>query len=44
MKQIKEEEIVYTAESYSKNVLLTKDKVQITPSSFDLTPIKIINL
>lgn len=35
---------LYPAESYSKNVLLTKDKVQITPSSFSLTPIKIINL
>lgn len=35
---------LYPAESYSKNVLLTKDKVQITPSSFNLTPIKIINL
>ena len=31
---------LYPAESYSKNVLLTKDKVQITPSSFNLTPIK----
>lgn len=31
---------IYEAESFSKNVILTKDKVQITPSSFDLTPIK----
>lgn len=35
---------LYPAESYSKNVILTKDKVQITPSSFDLKPIKIIDL
>jgi hypothetical protein len=28
----------------SKNVILTKDKVQITPSSFDMKPIKIIEL
>ena len=35
---------LYPAESYSKNVILTKDKVQITPSSFDLNPIKVIEL
>lgn len=35
---------LYEAESFSKNVILTKDKVQITPSSFDLKPIKIIDL
>ena len=35
---------LYEAESFSKNVILTKDKVQITPSSFDLKPIKIIEL
>lgn len=35
---------LYPAESLSKNVILTKDKVQITPSSFDMNPIKIINL
>jgi hypothetical protein len=35
---------LYPAESLSKNVLLTKDKVQITPSSFDMNPIKIIEL
>lgn len=33
---------LYPAESYSKNVILTPYKVQITPSSFDLKPIKII--
>lgn len=35
---------LYPAESYSKNIILTKDKVQITPSSFNLKPIKIIDL
>jgi MoaA/NifB/PqqE/SkfB family radical SAM enzyme len=35
---------LYEAESFSKNIILTKDKVQITPSSFDLKPIKIIEL
>lgn len=35
---------LYPAETYSKNVILTKDKVQITSSSFNLTPIKIIDL
>lgn len=35
---------LYPAESYSKNVILTKNKVQITPSSFNLKPIKIIDL
>lgn len=35
---------LYPAESLSKNVILTKDKVQITPSSFDMNPIKIIEL
>lgn len=35
---------LYPAESYSKNVILTKDCVQITPSSFDLKPIKKIDL
>lgn len=34
---------LYPAESYSKNVILTQDKVQITPSSFDLKPIKVID-
>lgn len=32
---------LYPPESLSKNVILTKDKVQITPSSFNLNPIKI---
>lgn len=35
---------LYEPESFSKNVILTKDKVQITPSSFNLNPVKIINL
>ena len=35
---------LYEPESFSKNVILTKDKVQITPSSFNLSPIKTINL
>lgn len=35
---------LYPAESLSKNVILTKDKIQITPSSFDMKPIKIIEL
>ena len=35
---------LYPPESLSKNVILTKDKVQITPSSFNLNPIKIIEL
>ena len=35
---------LYPAESLSKNIILEKDCVKITPSSFDLNPIKIINL
>lgn len=35
---------LYPPESLSKNVILTSDKVQITPSSFNLKPIKTINL
>lgn len=35
---------LYPPESLSKNVILTKDKVQITPSSFNLNPIMTINL
>lgn len=35
---------LYPAESYSKNVLLKENKVVITPSSFDLKPIKIIHV
>ena len=35
---------LYPAESLSKNVLLKKDQVEITPSSFDMNPVKIIEL
>lgn len=35
---------LYPPESLSKNIILTKDKVQITPSSFNLNPIMTINL
>ena len=35
---------LYPPESLSKNIILTKDKVQITPSSFNLTPIKVIHV
>ena len=35
---------LYEPEIFSKNVILTPNKVQITPSSFNLNPIKIINL
>ena len=35
---------LYDEESFSKNVILTPNKVQITPSSFDLNPIEIIEL
>ena len=35
---------IYDEESFSKNIILTSNKVQITPSSFDLNPIKVINL
>lgn len=35
---------VYPAESYSKNVLLKENEVVITSSSFNLTPVKVINL
>lgn len=35
---------LYDEESFSKNVILTPNKVQITPSSFDLNPIEIIDL
>lgn len=35
---------LYPAESLSKNIILEKDKVIITPSSFNLNPIKEINL
>lgn len=35
---------LYDEESFSKNIILTPNKVQITPSSFDLNPIKVIEL
>ena len=35
---------LYDEESFSKNVILTPQKVQITPSSFNLNPIEIIDL
>ena len=35
---------LYDEESFSKNIILTPNKVQITPSSFNLNPIKTINL
>lgn len=35
---------LYDEESFSKNIILTPNKVQITPSSFDLNPIEVINL
>lgn len=33
---------LYDEESFSKNIILTENKVQITPSSFNLQPIQII--
>ena len=35
---------LYDEQSFSKNIILTKDLVQITPSSFDLNPIMKIGL
>lgn len=35
---------LYDEESFSKNIILTPSKVQITPSSFDLNPIEVIEL
>jgi MoaA/NifB/PqqE/SkfB family radical SAM enzyme len=35
---------LYDEESFSKNIILTPNKVQITPSSFDLNPIELIEL
>ena len=35
---------LYDEESFSKNVILTPNKVQITSSSFNLEPIKVIDL
>ncbi len=44
LKTSKIKTFLYPPESLSKNVILTKDKIQITPSSFNLTPIKIIEV
>ena len=44
LKKSKIKTYLYEPESFSKNVILTPNKVQITPSSFNLNPIKIINL
>ena len=35
---------IFPEQVFSKNVLLQENKVVITPSSFDLNPIKIIEL
>ena len=35
---------LYDEQSFSKNIILTQNKVQITPSSFDLNPIQIIEV
>ncbi len=35
---------LYEPESFSKNVILKEDKVIITPSSFNMNPVKVINL
>lgn len=35
---------IFPEQTFSKNILLKKDEVVITPSSFDLKPIKIIKL
>lgn len=35
---------LYEPESFSKNVILLENEVRITPSSFDLNPVKIIKL
>lgn len=35
---------LYDPETFSKNILLQPDKVVITPSSFNLTPIRVINI
>ena len=47
IKNLRESKIktwLYDEESFSKNIILEKDCVKITPSSFDLNPIKIIKL
>ena len=35
---------LYDEQSFSKNIILTPNKVQITPSSFDLNPIQIVEV
>ena len=35
---------LYDEQTFSKNIILQKDCIKITPSSFDLNPIKVINL
>lgn len=35
---------LYDEQCFSKNIILTPDRVQITPSSFNLNPIKVIEL
>ena len=35
---------LYEEQTFSKNVILTPNKVQITPSSFNLNPMKVIDL
>lgn len=35
---------LYDEQSFSKNIILTPNKVQITPSSFDLSPIQIVEV
>ena len=44
LKRSKIKAYLFEPESFSKNVILTPNKVQVTPSSFNLNPIKIINL
>lgn len=47
IKNLRESKIktwLYDEESFSKNIILEKDCVKITPSSFDLNPIKTIEL
>lgn len=44
LKQSKIKTWLYPPESLSKNVILEKDCIKITPSSFNLEPVQIINL
>lgn len=44
LKDSKIESWIYEPESFSKNIILKRNTVYITPSSFNLTPIKTINL